>query len=236
MKKIKQCSVLLACGALASVALGAAVESVKIEPTFIPSFSPVLLGRGITQGKVALAIDVSAEGKVTDWLVLGYTDREFVDYFIEALKGWEITAARVDGKPVGAQVELVGSVTAQGVVLSRTGTEMMEDHVRRIMGNPIKYQRAAGHDLDRGLVRVSLVTPKYAELAAKDGVHGRVQVFFYVDEHGAVRLPSVEAGAHPYLAAEAVAAVREWKFEPPTSRGRPVLVAASQVFDFSGGK
>ena len=61
---------------------------------------------------------------------------------------------------------------------------------------------------------------------------GRVQVHFFIDETGAVRMPSVEAPAHPYLAETAVNAVREWKFEPATRRGRPVLIAASQQFDF----
>jgi hypothetical protein len=31
-------------------------------------------------------------------------------------------------------------------------------------------------------------------------------------------------------------AVRGWKFEAPTARGRPVLIAAAQEFDFGGGQ
>jgi len=44
------------------------------------------------------------------------------------------------------------------------------------------------------------------------------------------------AGEHPYLAEQAVLAVRHWKFAPPTSKGRPVLVAAAQEFDFGGDR
>jgi len=59
-------------------------------------------------------------------------------------------------------------------------------------------------------------------------------VYFYIDEKGAVRMPAVDASANPYLSDIAVAAVREWRFEPPTSRGKPVLIAASQEFNFNG--
>jgi outer membrane biosynthesis protein TonB len=62
-----------------------------------------------------------------------------------------------------------------------------------------------------------------------------VQVHFYIDEKGVVRMPAVQNGPHPYLMEMAVEAMKGWKFEPPTSRGRPVLVAAAQTFEFGGG-
>jgi TonB family protein len=236
MKTLLKYSAVLALSALAVTRLCAAIESLKIEPTIVPSLNPVLLNRGITEGTVTLVIDVSAEGKLTDWLVLGSTDPEIAEYFVDALKAWKITPARIDGKPVGSQVELSATVTAQGVVLSRTGMELVNDFFRRISGNPIKYQRSSATALDHLPARLNTITPKYAQDAAKQGVHGKVQVSFYIDEHGTVRMPAVNAGAHPYLAEEAVAAVREWKFEPPTSKGKPVLVAASQEFNFNGTK
>ena len=236
MKTLLKYSAVLACGALTLTRLCAAIESVKIEANFIPALNPALLNRGITEGRVNLVIDVSEEGKMTDWLVLGYTDPEIATYFIQALKDWDIKPARVDGKPVAAQIELVATVSAEGVVLSRTATEMFEDYFRRIRGNPIKHQRSSVHELDRLPVALNTVSPKYAQDAVKQGVRGKVLVHFYIDERGAVRMPSVLPGAHPYLADEAVTALREWKFEPPTRKGRPVLVAASQEFDFSGEK
>jgi TonB family protein len=236
MKKFLKYSALFALGALAFTPLCAAIEAIKIEPTFIPSFSPVLLNRGVTEGKVALVIDVSEEGKLTDWLALGYTDPELVGYFVDALKGWEITPARLDGKPIAAQVELKLEVTAEGVVVSRTNQESLDSIVRSIAGNPLKYQRVSLRLLDHAPVLVSSVSPRYAQAAEKAGVRGKVQVRFYIDQQGKVRMPSIETGAQPYLAAQAVAAVREWKFEPPTSRGQPVLVAASQEFDFRSTK
>ena len=75
--------------------------------------------------------------------------------------------------------------------------------------------------------------PKYAKDAEKQGVRGNVKVHFYIDENGEVRMPSVDGEAHPYLAAEAIAAVRGWRFTPPTANGKPATVAALQEFRFS---
>lgn len=223
-------------GVLATSGLGAAVESVKIVPTLMPQFSPVLLDMGITEGKVALVVDISAEGKLTDWLVLGYTDPQMVRTCVEALMDWDIKPARIDGQAVPAQVELTIAITAEGVVISRSGPQVFDDTFRRITGNPIKYKLSPAPALDRVPVAINAVAPKYAQEAAKQGVTGKVEVHFYIDEKGAVRMPAVKAGAHPYLAEVAVSAVREWKFEPPTSKGNPVLIAASQEFNFNGGK
>ena len=84
-------------------------------------------------------------------------------------------------------------------------------------------------DFDRIPVPLHTVTPAYPkELAAQ----GDVTVEFYIDEQGAVRMPSVIGGPPRLLAELAVDSVRQWKFEPPTSKGRPVLVCVRQVFRF----
>jgi outer membrane biosynthesis protein TonB len=47
-----------------------------------------------------------------------------------------------------------------------------------------------------------------------------------------VRVPAVSINDDSVLTALAVAALRQWRFEPPTRNGSPVLVKASQVFNF----
>jgi len=64
---------------------------------------------------------------------------------------------------------------------------------------------------------------------------GKVSVEFYIDETGRVRMPSVDLEtneAYEDLSATAIAAVGQWQFEPPTVKGRPVLVVAHQDFTF----
>jgi TonB family protein len=60
-----------------------------------------------------------------------------------------------------------------------------------------------------------------------------VTVEFYIDEQGNVRMAAVpRESAGDIYAAAAVAAVEQWRFEPPLRKGRPVLVLAQQEFNF----
>jgi hypothetical protein len=101
---------------------------------------------------------------------------------------------------------------------------------------PFDYQVCPLDELDRPLVAITRVAPLYAAGTENIGMRVRVQVTFFIDEHGKVRLPAVPAGTQPELADLAIKAMKEWKFEPPTRQGQPVLVAAEQEFAFAGGQ
>jgi TonB family protein len=64
------------------------------------------------------------------------------------------------------------------------------------------------------------------------GVGGKVTVDFFVDESGKTRMPVVAGRSDDSLAGFAIAAVKQWRFEPPTRGGIPVLVRVSQDFNF----
>jgi TonB family protein len=195
-----------------------------------------LLQRGIVEGKVVMAVDISAEGKLSDHLVVAYTHEALVKPVVEAVQLWHFQPARQDGVPVPAQIELTVTLSATGVVVSQTGGEALDSFLERLIGSQLKYRPSRTDEIDRVPVRTTTVAPKYAEQALKAGVRGRVQVHFYIDQNGVARMPAIDQSDHPYLSEIAVAAVREWKFEPPTAKGSPVLVEASQEFDFGDGK
>jgi TonB family protein len=236
MNRILKNSALLVFAALSTSYLGAAIESVKIEATVVPVFSPSLIANGVTEGRVALAIAVDANGAVTDWLPLGYSHRQLVEPCVEALKHWKITPARVDGQPVPAQTDLVIEVTASGTLRTHNIMEEAAAQQRRLGLAQFPNHILTASEIDRTPVPIATVPPKYAEEAKHDGVQGKVEVRFYIDEKGDVRMPSVVDDPHPYLAEKALEAVRQWKFQPPTLRGTPVTVAASQEFNFGDGK
>jgi TonB family protein len=76
---------------------------------------------------------------------------------------------------------------------------------------------------------VHVVTP----VANSDDQIHSVTVEFYIDEQGNVRMAAVpRTSAGDAYAAAAVAAVEQWRFEPPLRRGQPVLVLAQQEFNF----
>lgn len=212
--------------------LGAAFEAIGVDVTVQPQMPAVLMMEGLRHGQVVVVIDVDAEGKLTEWLVLGASHRELIRPCVEALQLWRFRPARYDGVPVLAQLRLTIDVSQRGAVISRNVAETMTDLIERLGLRRYDYQACPAAEIDRPPVAIHTVAPRYAEDAVKQGVRGRIKVFFFIDEQGAVRMPAVQADAQPYLSSMALKAMREWKFEPPTRRGLPVLVAATQEFNF----
>ncbi len=223
---------------LAAAPVFAAFESARLAPdNFMPDYPAALKMMGVTRGYAIVALSIDAEGKGQDTLVLSYNDIHFARTSLATLQEWQFIPARLDGVAVPVQVDLRFDYKLEGAVISANvinhfffdGFKNAGDYV------PV-YQPGHPDELDRPLVRIAGDAPHYANQAAKDGVRGLVKVSFYIDEKGEVRLPAVIANPHPYLMEQAVAAVRTWKFEPPTQNGQPVLVAASQEFNFGDGR
>ena len=233
MKTLKCISALILLGAPVVPHLQAATEPFTIETTVLPRISPVMLMEGVTEGKIVFAIDLDEQGRLIDWLVLGYTHPALVRTCVNALLDWKFQPARVDGVPVPIQTELTINLKAEGVVINRSSEVPIDDYLRRIIGARMLSKQRSARELDAVPSWVTKTAPKYAKDAEKQGVRGNVKVHFYIDENGEVRMPSVDGEAHPYLAAEAIAAVRGWRFTPPTANGKPATVAALQEFRFS---
>jgi len=238
MKNILRLSATMALGALLATAASAAFESLKFTADNpLPEFPLSLKVDGTTKGSAVIAVSVSEEGRAVDFLVLGYTHELFAKSCIAALKEWRFTPARLDGTPVAVRTELTFDFTLEGAVISGNITnQFLYRNIASMNGTRLVYHPCSAAEIDRAPARIAGPAPQYAIAAEKDGVRGRVEVRFYIDEQGAVRMPVVTADTNPYLAQEAVTAVRDWRFEPAMHHGRPVLVAASQMFDFGSPK
>jgi TonB family protein len=211
-------------------------QSLKILQTVDPIFPYRLQEVGVTNGEARVAINTDATGKLLEWLVVGYTRPEFADTAVEAIKQWKFEPARLRGEPAGTTVELLFFYEAKGVVVSTVNpVDSVDALISRIIGEHYVYQPCSLRELDRIPTPVVTVKPQYSSELADKGVKGKVTVDFYIDETGAVRLPAVSVKDDVQLTALALTALRQWKFEPPTRNGRPVLVKASQVFNFGPG-
>jgi len=215
--------------------LWAAFQSIAVEITEEPELPAGIRLHGLDgDGRVEVAIDVAPDGRLTDWLVLGASHRDLIKPCVDALQHWRYTPARYNGQPVLAQLRLSIEISQSGMVVSRSVLDTVGVMMERLGGRPFDYESCPASEIDRPPVAVTTVAPRYAQEAEKEGVRGRVKVYFFIDETGAVRMPAVPADSHPYLSNVAIEAMRGWKFEPPTRHGRPVLVAATQEFTFGG--
>lgn len=212
----------------------AAFQSVQVSPdNVMPRYPNNLLLAGITRGYAVIAVSIDAEGKLREALPLAYNRAEFARTSIAALQEWEFIPARLDGARVPVQTEIRFDYTTEGAVITTNAfNHFFFDSYDNAGDNAAIYQPGRPGHLDAPLVRIAGTAPKYAHEALRAGITGTVQVHFYVNEQGEVRMPCVAAGENPYLMEQAVEAVRGWKFTTPTIHGSPVLVAASQDFHF----
>lgn len=225
--------------AVASQAM-AAFESAQLSSdNTLPRFPLGLMSDGVIEGHVIFTVSITAEGKVADSLALQYTHQPFVRACQEAMAEWQVTPARLDGVSVPVQMELRFDFRREGFVETNSiniSNRYIDSKFPGIATRRLAYRLARPVELDHAPVLVTSVSPAYAKQAEQQGMRGKVQVYFYIDEKGEVRFPSVTTEAHPYLSDIAVTALRQWRFEPPTHHGQPVLIAATQLFDFGGVK
>ena len=207
-------------------------QGVKIFQTVTPVFPRELPELGFFEGEARLAIAVDETGKLTDWLVIGYTHRRFAEESVDAVKQWKFEPAQVGGKPVSVQIELLINFATSGVVISCDAGTSIQRFANALFKNREAFQPCTMRELDRIPTPRNAVSPAYGEDLAKKGVQGTVVVDFFIDETGALRMPAIQHADYDELASLAVAAMQQWKFEPPTRQGVPVLVRAKQVFHF----
>ena len=199
----------------------------------LPLFPDELTRLGIREGEVRVVLSVDHLGNLEDALVVSSTHPKFTEVTLNAFKKWRFTPLRQRGEPVAATTMVTVKFETRGaVVTSVTSHEIAMMLVAPLMRNADAYRLHSLKELDQIPTPIAAPAPAYPrELEAK-GVTGEVTVGFYIDELGSVRIPSVDVSENPVLASLAIEALRQWRFEPPRSKGEPVLVKASQVFKF----
>jgi TonB family protein len=210
-------------------------KTVTVHQTAVPIFPNNLLA--ITnRGETRIVLSIDAEGKLDDYLVVGYTKREFADAALVAIKQWKFEPAISNGQPVPVVSEVNIMYEATGVVVSLNASEAIAAMLYWWeRSNRFEYHPVAMKDIDRIPIPQNVVAPIYPRELANKGVKGDVSIVFYINEEGVVRMPAVSEAADMRLADLAMQALLSWKFEPPTRRGRPVLVRAVQTFKFMPG-
>ncbi len=213
-----------------------AYEPVKVDQTDEPGYPLSMVAAGIKSGAASIAVAIDDNGKVTDTLVTAYTHPDFAKSALTALKSWKFEPARVHGAPRNSKADLTFRFEVEGVVVVSMTALSTSDLIRfKIAPNSMAYSACSLGQLDRIPTPKKVVKPVYPAQLARSSRGGRVSVDFYIDEEGHVRIPSVSKEtneANEELAGVAVTTVAQWEFEPPTSKGRAVLVLAKQDFDF----
>lgn len=208
-------------------------SSLSIIQTVDPVFPLPLLNGPVLSGDARIAIDVDENGKLADWLITGYSRKEFAEAAVEAVRQWQYVPPLHQGQPWAAIRELRFDFSRSGVLVNLVGSDAMTNHIEGLLHGSNAYRTHALRELDRIPTPIQVVSPATPAPGAETRRKHTVSVEFYIDEEGRVRLPAVSrAEAGSAFAASALEAVRQWRFDPPTVKGRPVLVLVTQEFNF----
>ena len=231
---------LLLLATLLAAPVSAQVGASDYQPMRVIQTDKVIFPRraldlGITSGTAIVAVQIDDDGTLTDSLVVQYDHPFFGERAADAVKRWRYEPAILNGQRRGAIAELTFEFRSEGIVLVELSASVFVEQRRYQLGpDSFRYSACSMRDLDRIPTPRKIVKPDYPpELAPRKAT--TISIEFYIDEQGRVRLPAVSVAtsrAHDALATLALNAVSQWEFEPPVSRGRPVLVQARQDFNF----
>lgn len=202
----------------------------KISSKTRAVFPARMISNGITRGEAHLVLEIGTDGQLTDALVAAYTHREFADEVLRVLKQSRFAPGSVDGQPVISIVNLIYKFESTGIVAyQRIGLPARENDK---LGTEFEYRPHGIATIDQPPSGRDQSGPIYPKKWSDEGREGKVTVNFYIDEDGRTRMPVAVGSPDEYLAAAAIAAVKEWRFETPRHRGHPVLAHAQQDFVF----
>jgi TonB family protein len=209
---------------------------VQIDQTVQPAFPSVLVPLGVKSGTASIAVAVDETGRLTDYLVTAYSHPAFAENALAAVRKWKFEPAQVHGVTRNSKSDLTFRFQMEGIVVM-TMTIMSYDEMLHLKLAPgsTAFRPCTLGELDRIPNPTKIVNPVYPGELARSSRGGHVSVAFYIDQEGHVRMPSVSREtneANEELAAIAVTTVSQWVFDPPTSKGKPVLVLAQQDFSF----
>lgn len=208
-------------------------DLVRITHLVKPEFPTVALAEGVGTGEARVMFEVDEFGQLGDLLVTAYTRKEFADATVAAVREWRFLPARKGGKPVRTVMTVEYEFGIQGMLFIDRKGPGGDSGIGRHPGSKYLFAPCGAAELDRRLQPLERMAPAFPQKLREEGHTGRVVVEFFIDGEGRARFPKVVTSVHPILAAAAVQAVKEWRFEPPRRRGQPALVRAVQAFDFT---
>ena len=224
---------------------GGGITAVKqVQPTY----TAAAFQAGI-EGMVELEAVVLTDGTVGDVRVLKSLDREFGldERAIQAARRW-VFRPPVDasGNPVRAVVTLIldfrlSKQAAPGVGPDSAQTPASPAAPPRDpqpappSQEDLEFRQGALAPGTPGLTAAKTtrtIAPTYTSEAMRAKVQGSVELEAVVGTDGTVERARVTRSLHPDLDAQALIAIRQWRFEPATIDGRPAVTWMRFTMDF----
>ncbi len=198
-----------------------------------PQFPESVLSMGINNGFADVVFIVDERGHSRDFVVAAASHKEFGKSAMEAIKKWRFNPLLVEGKPQTSRVKVEVKFEYDGVSIAKF-PNLIDEAIMRSGRDSLLFDSISNlGQLDREPKLINRATPVYPESMKKAERSGFVIVDFFIDPSGNVKAPGIKMATNDEFAIAALAAVKEWKFEPPMKRGKPIYARVKQQFNFS---
>lgn len=208
------------------------VQALKLTHFVEPVFPATVVHEGVAEGNVILAVSRNAVGEPVDILVLRATNPRLAVAAVEAVRQWRFAVeGNADLSPKLIQL----GFKLQGVIIFPYGKNLTEEMASQTAALESRTSLVPHlQTLSRVPKALEQPMPQYPAALTDKGLNGTAAVSFFVDEEGRVRLPKVDEATAPEFAEAALAAVSQWRYEPPRSGSRTVVARDHWEFRFQG--
>jgi TonB family protein len=214
------------------------LQQLRLESYVLPEFPDFVRLTGTARGIVTVAIGRNSEGFVDDVLVLDSTHPRLAHAVETAVLQWRFARPANQALP-GAEivpiVRFIFAASGLSVVSPAAGQLAGRDAAATLRDDaPVVLPRLA--DLDAEVKPLRQPMPKLTTRAGAPAATGTARVKFFIDERGRVRVPVVLEATSRELGEAALAAIAQWRYEPPRIAGRPTLALETAEFQFDTTK
>jgi TonB family protein len=209
------------------------IQKLRLAKFVMPEFPSYVQLTGNNRGVVTVAIGRNTEGNVTDVLVLDSTHPRLSQSVVEAVSNWKFVYP-ANPPPTGQEIVPIVRFlfTAKGISIVSALTGSLASKDRDVNENsPVILPSFA--ELDTLPKPINHPMPRFTGSLAAGAADSSVTVKFFVDETGKVRVPIIVDCSVPELGRAALAAVEQWRYDPPLMGGHATIALEIQTFNFA---
>ena len=212
----------------------------EIHAKTLPIFPYAMKQEGYMRGEVDLIVEIDEFGELRDHLVSVASRDEFAREVERVIDTWNFNPPMWEGKavPIIARIrvnfESIGAVISFDITSGILNRMVSQDTLMRMYR---KQNLVNADDLDSFPTPKVVTKPQVSQVLLDENKGTKGVFTFYIDQRGRVRMPAlkqVEGEVDLRLLIAAQDALLQWQFEPPTAKGKPVIVQVSQPFLFNG--
>lgn len=229
-KLISIAAIFLAFATAANAAVN--VELASIKDFVDPSYPLALPMEGIVEGTVEIIVDINDDGTLADWLPVYTTRPQFLKEVARVIDQWIFNPALKNGQPVPIVQRYILYFEYNGM-MELSGPAAVAAFYNLSTRDSNGRQMVDLSELDKLPEPKHIVQPFRQMDDPNNEWVGTVEITFFIDTEGKVRLPVVTAlDGNEIIGHSAYHAIKQWRFDPPIYNGKPITAKASQVFLF----